>query len=350
MGNNVIKILSFPAQHPYVSKFNVGQIEFVNPDSNYFNEPNKCSEKYLNIKHPPDSYDLAHFHFSFDRLGLHEFEVLLNYLRKMHKPIIWTSHSKESQRIKNFEQGNYQRLLYKYSDKIISPTVGCAKWLEKNYGKHKNTIDVIPLGYMANPDDINKFSKEVNKDRNKYVMLIGDFRENKEFLQSIINFLQCSELKKVKLQLIYKPINIYEGDNNNFNFEKLFFFLIIQNNRIIHISSSEISNDVIAKAFLMSHAVILPYKWGTHSGQIELAKDCGCHVISSNVGYYEEQWERICFWDISDNMYSEYPTRYTNALIDVYHRDRLTPAGKSRKVEFESIYKSHLKIYEEISK
>ena len=343
-----IKILSFPSRHPYVSKFNIGKIEFVNPDSDYFSDPHKCSKEYLNKNHPPKSYDIVHIHFSFDMIPLKDFENLLKNFRKNKKPIVWTSHSKDSQRIKNYGKGKYQRLLFKYADQIISPTRGCAKYLISKYGKHENDIKIIPLGFIANPDYVKKIGKKIKKNKHLFTMLIGEFRENKEFIQSIINFLQCSELKKAKLQLIFKPIYLYKKNCENIKLEMLQFHNIIQHPRIITISLPEISNEILIKAFLNSHAIILPYKWGTHSGQIELAKDCGCHVVTSNVGFYKEQWDKVCLWDVLDKKYSEFPKRYTNTLINIYHKKSLKPIGNSRKTEFKKIFKDHLKIYKNL--
>ena len=350
MGKKTIKILSLPSRHPYMSKFNIGkEIKFVNPDTNLFTNTQKFSENFLNQYYPSKSYDIVHIHFSFDRTPINQFEKILKYFHKNNKPIIWTCHSKESLRIKGYENGRYQKLLFQYADQIISPTRGCAQWLSKNFGKHKNPLKVVPLGFMAHPDEVRRLDKKIKKTRNLFTMLIGDFRQNKEFVQSIMNFLQCSELKKVKLQLIFKPINIY-NENGEIKPEMVIFQSIIQHSRIRTISLPNISNDIITKAFLASHAVILPYKWGTHSGQIELAKDCGCHIIVSDVGYYKEQWDKIHLWKVSDKNYSEFPIRYTNALIETYREKPLKLAGEVRKIEFNKIFNDHLNIYKNILK
>lgn len=343
-----IKVLSFPSRHPYMSKFNIKEIEFVNPNSDYFFDSYKCSKKYLNHKHPPKSYDVVHIHFSFDMISVKTLKRLLKYFKSVKKPIVWTCHSKESQRIKNYGNGKYQELLFKYADQIISPTKECANYIKSKYGKHKKDIKIIPLGFMANPEDVKKINKKTKKNKHLFTMLIGEFRENKEFIQSIINFLQCSELKKVKLQLIFKPIHLYKAEYKNIKKEMLHFYNIIQHPRIEIISLPEISNEKIIEAFIKSHAIILPYKWGTHSGQIELARDCGCHVAVSNVGFYKEQWDKIHLWNIIDKKFSEFPKRYTNTLINIYHQKPLKPVSNSRKIEFRKIFNDHLETYKEL--
>lgn len=344
----MIRVLSLPSIHPYTSKFhNKGNIILANPNTDLFSE-GKNIELSLRGKYPPSTYDIVHIHFSFDQVPVGEFEKLLKYFKNIRKPIVWTCHSNESQRVKNYEDGKYSKLLFKYCDKIISPTKGCAEWTRNNLGVHKEEIAVVPLGYLANPKDVVRLSRTTAKNRNLFTMLIGDFRENKEFVQSIINFLQCTELSKTRLQLIFKPINIYINSYETLNKRMLYFYNLLSNARITTISLPFISNDEIIKAFLLSHAIILPYKWGAHSGQIELAKDCGCHVVVSSVGFYKEQWEDICLYDVSDSNFSAFPSRYTNALIEVSRRKSIEPAGEKRLKEFKEIVEEHSKIYSEL--
>ncbi len=88
--------------HPYMSKFHGKEdIIFVNPETDFFSD-GICTENFLEEKFPPSTYDLAHIHFSFDQLPISEFEKLLKYFKRIKKPIVWTCHSKESQR------GGYQ--------------------------------------------------------------------------------------------------------------------------------------------------------------------------------------------------------------------------------------------------
>ncbi len=345
---NSIKVLSLPARHPYTSKFNTGEISFVNPETDLFRE-GRCTPELLERDYPHENYDIVHIHFSFDKLSIKELINTLEYFKKNRKPIVWTIHSKESQRVRSFGNGQYQKLLFRYADKIISPTNGAKLWVENNLSTHKKNIDIIPLGFMADPQDVGKFKNTVRKDSKLFTYLIGEFRENKEIIQSIVNFLQCSDLSKARLQLIFKPISMYSDSTySKFNTMMPMFYNIIHNPRIDIISRPEITNTELIKAFLGSHAIILPYKWGTHSGQIELAKDCGCHVVVSDVGFYQEQWKDIIMYIVSDGKYREIPTRYTTSLIEAYHRPSLKPAGMQRKIELADSIKIHAEIYKEL--
>ncbi len=344
---NHVNVLSLPSRHPYTSKFDGEIISFVNPNTDLFSSGN-CSPKYFEEHFPVDNYDVVHIHFSFDKVSIGNFEEILDYFKKHNKPIIWTLHSKDSQRIRDYGNGEYQKLLFKYSDKIISPTNGAASWCKDALGKHKRDVSIIPLGFMANPRDIERLQKkDIIKDPKLFTMLIGEFRENKEFVQSIVNFLQCSDLVDFKLQLIFKPIPLLD-QNGQISQEMAFFYNLLQNPRIEFLSKSEISNDEINTAFLKSFALIIANKWGTHSGQIEHAKDCGCHVVASDVGFYEEQWEDVCLYKYNEKNALETAKSYTNALIEVSKREIAIPLGEQRLKEHKEIVAQHLKVYKEL--
>lgn len=338
-----IKVLSLPSRHPYTSKFNTGNIEFVNPNTDLLSLKN-FSIEYLNEHYPLNTYNVVHIHFSFDKLGVNELQDLLLYFKKNGVPIIWTLHSKESQRIRNYGNGKYQELLFNYSDRIISPTEGAKEWLNEKLGKHYKEIEIIPLGFMSNPIDVERIEKVTQKNQYLFTMLVGEFRENKEFLQSIINFLQCTDLEKYTLQLIFKPIVLYNKDKKLLREMKLFYNLI-QHPRIKILSKPEITNDELNKAFIESHAIILFYKWGTHSGQIEQAKDCGCNVVASNVGFYTEQWSDAILFDFDEMKPYETACAYTEALIEATKRPSIKPFGQIRLEELNESIKKHLKVY-----
>ncbi len=339
----MIKVLSFPSRHPYMSKFDKNnQIKFVNPNTDYFNKiGGTATPKFINKKHPPDTYDLVHIHFSFDKLSIAELKSLLDYFKHVNKPIIWTCHNRESTRRKNIGRGKLQKLLFDRSDALITLTNGCKKWMLKKFG-NKKKISVIPLGYMASPKDVSLCKKYLDKKRKgNFVYLVGEPRENKEIIFSIEKFLKCPELFKCSLTVITKPVL-----KTNKRIDK-FLKLIHSSDRIKVISLPDISNELINKVFGSSHVCVLPYLWGTHSGQVELSLDCGCHPVVSNVGFYKEQSKKIVEFKYNDDL-EKFSSNFIRASIKAYKMPFMKPGGLSRKIELEKIIKKHIEVYESI--
>ena len=42
-----------------------------------------------------------------------------------------------------------------------------------------------------------------------------------------------------------------------------------------------------------AHVTVLPHRWGTHSGWLELARDLGTRVVAPDCGYYGDQWSEV---------------------------------------------------------
>lgn len=332
-----MRVLMLPSMHPYVSKLSYGgKIEIVNPNSDYFALPDFGVE-FFKKTHHPNSYDVVHIHFSFDKVNLDNLRSVLEYFKQIKKPIVWTCHSKESQRIRNYYDGAYQRLLYEYADKVLTLTNGCKNWIEVNWGKHLRPIDVVAHGLIALPEDVDKNICGITKDCKRFTILYGEFRENKERFNAVVDFLGTNEISDTELHLIYKDSTQFQQTNPK-DWEA--FLNVTNNQRCSKLVKSWITNEELIKEFYSSHCIILPYLWGTHSGQIELAKDCGCYVVAPNVGFYKEQWDKtILYGEHCENK------TYTDALKYAYSSPPLLPYGNKRNNELLMIIEQHIAVY-----
>ena len=344
-----MKILSLPSRHPYTAKINSEKIKIVNSKTDYFSEYQEKIIEFIKKTHSPNSYDIVHIHFSFDKIKIKTLGELLKYFKSKNKMIVWTIHSRESQRLRNLGNGRYQKLLWLFSDSVITLTQGCKDWIQKNFGNNKK-INVIPHGYIANPGIVKDICRKNSKEQNMIVYLVGEFRENKEYVESIIQILQCGAFKNIKLKLIFKPIQLYSDKNKEvIDQKKIIFWNIIKDPRVEIISLPEISNEIIFRNFAKAHTCILPYKWGTHSGQIELARDFGCNIVASNVGFYKEQSKDVIIY--GEGIYSKPDAKnFTEALIKSFSK-KTKPISKTERVkEHNYIIKKHEEIYSSLIK
>jgi hypothetical protein len=338
----MIRILSLPSRHPYMSKFNnKGGITFINPNTDYFNKiGGNTNPIFLDQKHPPDTYDLVHIHFSFDKLSIKELVILFKYFKKNNKPVVWTCHSRVSQREKNIGKGKLQKILYEKSDSIITLTNGCKKWINKNLGTSKS-VTVIPHGYILNPEDIGQNSEYLNsKKKENFIYLVGDLRKNKEIFFSIKTFLECEKLRECTLTVIFKkniPLDKRGKD----------FILLLKSNRINKICLPELSNELLNKVFCESHVCMLPYLWGTHSGQIELGRDCGCYPVISDVGFYKQQYNKVILFKFDPDL-TKFSNNLVKSLIKAYNLPILKADSIFRKKEFKKILKQHTDVYKKL--
>lgn len=330
-----------------MSKFHqTGEVTFVNPGTDYFNKfGGEANPEFIDKTHSRESYDLVHIHFSFDRLSIFELKNLLDYFEDINKPVVWTCHSRESQRERNIGKGELQMMLYDRSKTIITLTHGCKSWIKDTYGNDKN-IEVIPLGCMLNPDTLSLYKRNLDlKKKTNFVYLVGEIRQNKEINLSIKGFIESPELSDCVLTVITKPQSISKDKLNNRT--ENFWNIIRLSSRIKLISLPEISNEVLAEVFCESHVCMLPYLWGTHSGQVELSRDCGCYPVISDVGFYKEQSDQIVEFNYNDNL-SIFTNNFIKALIKAKEMPLLVPNPELRKIEFSSILQKHINTYRSI--
>jgi len=328
-----------------------GEIFFVNPETDYFNKfGGDASVEFINKTHPHNSYDLVHIHFSFDKLSVFELENLLNYFDNIKKPVVWTCHSRESQREKDIGNGELQKMLWSRAKAIITPTQSCKDWLVSSYGTDKS-IDVIPLGYIVDPNTLYLYRNELNKkEKTNFVYLIGDMRQNKEIYFSIDSFLKSLELSDCILMVIARPRFISKENIDSLDEErKRIMNNILSSPRIKLNIELEISNEALVEIFCKSHVCMLPYLWGTHSGQVELSKDCGCYPVISNVGFYEEQSDQVIEFCYNDNL-SVFVDNFVQALKKAKEMPLLAPNSELRKYEFKAILQQHLGVYRGVLK
>ncbi len=317
----LVSVLSLPARHPYMAKLNRDPIRFVNPGTDYLEDARLRPDFVLN-SHPDNSYDVAHLHFSYDRTPMSDIESFVGELRARRKAFAWTCHSLVS----NWGlPDEMRRFLYHHADEVIAPTQGCKQVLEQRFGVRACGVRVAPLGYMLSPREALALSRLTERKRDRLLLFLGEDRPNKGGAEFISRFLSSSDMKAVNLHVVLR---------GNSQRKQLGLATVPPN--VFLWTKDTYTNYEVANAFLSSSVVILPYLWGTHSGQIELARDCGTHVVSTDVGYFKEQHPAAFFVE-GDGMF---PT-----ILTALSHPSPTLAGIVRERELESIIQTHIDAY-----
>src|SRR4029077_234888 len=62
----------------------------------------------------------------------------------------------------------------------------------------------------------------------------------------------------------------------------------------IRVLLEKIPSDEQVRSFLASNDIlVLPYRWGTDSGQLEMAFDLNMTILAPGVGFFPEQWNQV---------------------------------------------------------
>jgi hypothetical protein len=116
-----------------------------------------------------------------------------------------------------------------------------------------------------------------------------------------------------------------------------------------------VSDSDIIEFLRTTSILVLPYRFGTHSGQLELAFDLGLVPVITNVGHYAEQWQRVAahvprplFVNWTDGNADAYGQRLLGAMWQATSATRPTrPADlhEFRRAESREILASYAKVY-----
>ncbi|MFI7290000.1 hypothetical protein ACIBRY_25625 [Streptomyces anulatus] len=148
---------------------------------------------------------------------------------------------------------------------------------------------VIPHGYVAAPESLVDLEREPSSSAGRYLMF-GASRASRDQLSTMANWSLGTTDPRGTLQLLlraFSPADFAEGGR-----APLLLETARRDPRIRLTMRPYPTDEEVAQAGLASDALLLPYLWGSHSGQLELAFDLNLLPVCSRTGHLPEQYER----------------------------------------------------------
>ncbi len=97
------------------------------------------------------------------------------------------------------------------------------------------------------------------------------------------------------------------------------------------------------------HVSVLPYRFGTHSGWLELARDLGTRVVAPSCGHYADQWDQVVGYR-NDETSGLDPESLSAAVAQALGRPAPEPADRAqREAEAVSIRRAHTELYARVA-
>ncbi len=97
-----------------------------------------------------------------------------------------------------------------------------------------------------------------------------------------------------------------------------------------------------------AHVSVLPNRWGTHSGWLELARDLGTRVVAPDCGYYTDQWPSVLPYrnNEADGLDSDSLARAVTAALA--HPPPEPADARARAVEAAEVRRLHARLYDRL--
>lgn len=147
---------------------------------------------------------------------------------------------------------------------------------------------VIPHGYVAAPETLAGQERE-SSSSSRYLMF-GASRASRDQLSTMVNWsLGITDPDSTLHVLLraFSPADFADGGR-----APLLLETARRDPRIRLTMRPYPTDEEVVRAGLASDALLLPYLWGSHSGQLELAFDLGLLPVCSRTGHLPEQYEQ----------------------------------------------------------
>ncbi|MCX4675577.1 hypothetical protein OG413_09690 [Streptomyces sp. NBC_01433] len=149
---------------------------------------------------------------------------------------------------------------------------------------------VIPHGYVVPPEVLHGREREQPTTASTRFLMFGATRPSRDQLSPVINWSLGVTDPASTLQLLLRAFSPADFTPNS---PVPLLLETVRHDPRIRLSMRPYpTDDEVTDAGLASDVLLLPYLWGSHSGQLELAFDLNLIPVCSRTGHLPEQYRR----------------------------------------------------------
>lgn len=270
------RVLSYPPVHAYVDRLR-DVVELVHGDQSWPRLPDLYSPAWIR-RHGHD-WDVVHLHFTWEQYPVSRLGEVLDAHRDGGTPVVWTAHDLRNPHTHDRERDrDYLDLLADRADEVVTLTSGAAGELRDGFGRQAT---VVPHGPLVPPAEAASLraGRQPNA-RLEVLLLAKSLRANLDWRTPME---VVGELTREGLPLRL-AVHLHPDAPARDQVLELGAMQGIDVRIAPRLDTRDLWRRIAA-----SDVLLLPYRWGTHSGLLELATDLGTMAIVSDVGHLAEQ-------------------------------------------------------------
>lgn len=274
------RVLSYPPVHDYVDRLHDHAAELVHRDEPWPRLPRFYDPVWVSDRAGSD-WDVAHLHFTWEQHDLATVAAVLDAHRAAGVPIVWTAHDVRNPHTEDAERDRpYLELLAERADEVLTLTRGAAREVERRFGR---PATVIPHGPILEPGAAETVRGAVRptsgSPRLRVLVHAKSLRANLD-LDAVLEASRRLADRGVPIDVTV-TVHRDEVDVTRLRDRAGAGAAIVPQSRL--------SLDELARQIASVDVLLLPYRWGTHSGMVELATDVATFPVVSDVGHLAEQ-------------------------------------------------------------
>ena len=327
-----IRLVTVPAVHPYVSAVRpdgvqpvaVGRVRGWDPDP------------YLDPASVPswaDGVDLVHLHFGFDHLDADTLRAWITALDVAHLPLVFTAHDlRNPHHADPAPHTAMLDVLMERAAAVLTLTDGAAREISERWGR---AVEAIAHPTLVDPD----LSEDTATEAGLATVHLKSLRRN-----------LCDPVELVRAAAAGAAaaggrlrVDVHPAVIDSPRLRELREGPGIQ--IVVH---QRFSDRELERYVRYAHATVLPHRWGTHSGWLEMARDLGTAVVAPSCGHYRDQWSQVHLYT-NDEQHGLDPESRSAAVAAALRAAPPAPADReTRLAEANAGRARHEALYREV--
>jgi len=283
-----LRILHIPGRTPYARKLSGDTFSIINESiSDGVAVPRDASFEWVRRQATLDFCDVLHIQ-SLELAELPAIEEVLQRAASKGKGIVITIHDVGPLFPDDGDAfAKRINLACQFAKGVVTLTDCARQQISSRFGLSPANISIIPHGSVL-PTSHHLWTHKSVRNQLFSLGMFGGVRPNRSFLTATVNALYGLEPETVRVKILSRGLNPIEVEYGSEALQLA--FLAASDPRFSFKLSPFPDDDEIADFVSSLDVLVLPYLFGTHSGQLELAKDLGVRVIAPGFGCYREQW------------------------------------------------------------
>ena len=230
-------------------------------------------------------FDVYHLHFGFDQTPPETLQRIADTLHELGKPLVYTVHDlRNPHQVDPAAQDAALDVLVPAADALITLTPGAARAVERRWGR---SAEVIPHPHVL---PLDMWQPRGPADRVPTVGLsFKSMRANMNPLPVALVLVERAARGDIRLVLDAHTDVVTPGQRHH-DAEVAAMLSDARESPGTRVEVHGVYSDEQLWAHLRGLDLsVLPYRFGTHSGWLELCHDLGTRVLAPRTGYYHEQ-------------------------------------------------------------
>jgi glycosyltransferase involved in cell wall biosynthesis len=283
-----LRALHIPGRTPYARKLCGPTFAGVNGTADQgLAVPRDATLPWLNRQASLDCFDVLHIQ-SLELMPFAAIEPALQRCAREGKGVMATIHDLDP--LFPDVPGDFAlrvRLACAYASEVVTLTARAGAELCRRFGVDPGKVRVVPHGPVL-PLRHPLWAQPPRRNPRFTLGMFGGFRPNRSFLTAAMNALHGLDAAELRVEILSRGLNPVELAAGS---EALLVASLAGADPRLRLRLLPFpSDDAIADFVHSLDVLVLPYLYGTHSGQLELAMDLGVAVVAPDLGCYREQW------------------------------------------------------------